>query len=61
MALPDAVNFVEKAKLSRAAKNAILGGNAARLLKIELPKKTAAPAKKAPAKKASTKRAGLKR
>ncbi len=37
MALPDAVNFVAGAKLSRADKAAILGGNAARLLKIKLP------------------------
>ena len=37
MSLPDAVNFVSSAKLSRADKVAILGGNAARLLKIKLP------------------------
>jgi len=46
MALPDAVRFVETAKLTRADKDAILGGNAARLLKIKLPK-PAAPAKRA--------------
>jgi hypothetical protein len=51
MALPDAVRFVETAKLTRANKDAILGGNAARLLKIKLPKPTAAaPAKRAKAK-----------
>ncbi|HLI19918.1 MAG TPA: amidohydrolase family protein [Stellaceae bacterium] len=53
MALPDAVNFVERAKLTRAAKDAILGGNAARLLKIKLPKKAAV---KAPATKKKAKR-----
>ena len=41
MALPEAVRFVEDAKLTRAAKAAILGGNAARLLGIELPKPAA--------------------
>ncbi len=35
MGLPEPVNFVKGAKLSRADKAAILGGNAARLLKIE--------------------------
>jgi aminocarboxymuconate-semialdehyde decarboxylase len=38
MALPDAVKFVETAKLAAADKAAILGGNAARLLKIKLPR-----------------------
>lgn len=37
MALPEAVKFVGSAKLGRADKAAILGGNAARLLKIKLP------------------------
>jgi aminocarboxymuconate-semialdehyde decarboxylase len=58
MALPDAVRFVEAAKLTRAAKEAILSGNAARLLKIKLPKPAAAPAKRAkPKAKAKRKRA----
>ena len=57
MALPDAVRFVESAKLTRAAKDAILGGNAARLLKIKLPKQAAAPAKRGkPKAKARAKR-----
>ncbi len=52
MALPDAVNFVTSAKLTQAEKTAILGGNAARLLKIKLPSGAAkAPAKSPPAKK----------
>jgi aminocarboxymuconate-semialdehyde decarboxylase len=51
MALPDAVRFVETAKLTRAAKDAILGGNAARLLKIKLPKASPAPAKRKPRKR----------
>jgi len=46
MALPDAVRFVESAKLTRADKAAILGGNAARLLKIKLPNLAAAPARR---------------
>ena len=49
MALPKAVNFVASAKLSRAEKAAILGGNAARLLKIELSKAARAPKKPKPA------------
>jgi aminocarboxymuconate-semialdehyde decarboxylase len=40
MALPDAVKFVQTAKLAPADKAAILGGNAARLLKIKLPQTT---------------------
>jgi aminocarboxymuconate-semialdehyde decarboxylase len=57
MALPDAVRFVETAKLTRANKDAILGGNAARLLKIKLPKPmAAAPAKAKPKPKAKRKR-----
>jgi aminocarboxymuconate-semialdehyde decarboxylase len=47
MALPNAVGFVQGAKVARADQAAILGGNAARLLKIKPP----AAAKKAPAKK----------
>ena len=46
MSLPNVVKFVETAKLNRAGKDAILGGNAARLLKIKLPAK-APVAKKA--------------
>jgi len=49
MSLPHAVNFVASADLSRADKAAILGGNAARLLKIKLP---AAAAKGGPARTA---------
>ena len=57
MALPDAVRFVESAKLTRAAKDAILAGNAARLLKIKLPKQAAASAKRGkPKTKARAKR-----
>jgi aminocarboxymuconate-semialdehyde decarboxylase len=57
MALPDAVRFVETAKLTRAAKDAILGGNAARLLKIKLPKRAAPQAGRAkPKVKAKRKR-----
>lgn len=41
MALPEAVKFVTSAKLSRADKAAILGGNAARLLQIKLPVRAA--------------------
>ena len=37
MALPHAVKFVESAKLTRADQAAILGGNAARLLKLKRP------------------------
>lgn len=56
MALPDAVNFVSSAKLTRADQAAILGGNAARLLKIKLPSRTAPSVKKkAPAKAATSK------
>jgi len=47
MALPNAVGFVNGAKLGRAEKAAILGGNAARLLKIKL----GGPAKSALAKR----------
>ena len=47
MALPNAVRFVETAKLTRAGKDAVLGGNAARLLKIKLPKAGGATPKKA--------------
>ncbi|HZT52318.1 MAG TPA: amidohydrolase family protein [Stellaceae bacterium] len=56
MALPKAVSFVETSALSRADKAAILGGNAARLLKIRRPA-AAAPARKAKA-KAKAKRRG---
>jgi aminocarboxymuconate-semialdehyde decarboxylase len=57
MALPDAVRFVETAKLTRAAKDGILGGNAARLLKIKLPKRAAPQAGRAkPKAKAKRKR-----
>jgi len=49
MALPNAVRFVESAKLGTADKAAILGGNAARLLKIE------SPARPAPKARASAK------
>jgi len=46
MALPEPVRFVERASLPAAAKQAILGGNAARLLGIALPRaKRASPAK----------------
>ncbi len=38
MALPDAVKFIDSAALGRADKAAILGGNAARLLQIKLPR-----------------------
>ena len=48
MALPRAVQFVESADLAEREKMAILGGNAARLLKIKPPK--APPPKKARAK-----------
>lgn len=49
MGLPHAVPFVEDApKLSRADRAAILGGNAARLLKIKLPN-AAKPARRKPA------------
>ena len=44
MALPNAVRFVETAKLTRSDQALILGGNAARLLKLKR------PAAKAPAK-----------
>jgi len=47
MALPKAVRFVESATLSGADKAAILGGNAARLLKIKRPAAKPAPARKA--------------
>ena len=46
MALPNAVRFVETAPaLSQADQAAILGGNAARLLKIKPPRAAPAPAK----------------
>jgi aminocarboxymuconate-semialdehyde decarboxylase len=45
MALPKAVSFVETADLSGADKAAILGGNAARLLKIRRPAAKAPPRK----------------
>ncbi|HUK58993.1 MAG TPA: amidohydrolase family protein [Stellaceae bacterium] len=54
MALPKAVRFVESADLAEREKVAILGGNAARLLKIKLPK-TAAPARSRPRAKAKAK------
>ena len=57
MAPTNAVNFVESAKLKTVEKAAILGGNAARLLKVKAPAKSAAatktaakPAAKKPAK-----------
>jgi aminocarboxymuconate-semialdehyde decarboxylase len=50
MALPNAVRFVEGADLGAADKAAMLGLNAAKLLKIK-PPKPAAPPKKAKAKK----------
>jgi aminocarboxymuconate-semialdehyde decarboxylase len=46
MALPEAVKFVTSAKLSRADKAAILGGNAARLLQIKLPTPAATAGKR---------------
>jgi hypothetical protein len=52
MALPHAVKFVAGAKLARADKAAILGGNAARLLKIKLPASGAQAKPKAAAPKA---------
>jgi aminocarboxymuconate-semialdehyde decarboxylase len=55
MALPNAVEFVETAALDRAEKAAILGGNAAKLLKLKL------PAAKAGAKKAAGRRPAAKR
>ena len=57
MGLPHAVPFVEDApKLSRADRAAILGGNAARLLKIKLPN-AAKPARRKPAsRKAASRR-----
>jgi aminocarboxymuconate-semialdehyde decarboxylase len=56
MALPEAVKFVTSAKLSRADKAAILGGNAARLLQIKLPKRAVtARAKKSPVKRKTAK------
>ena len=39
MAEPDPVRFVSTARLGKAEKAAILGGNAAKLLKIKPPKK----------------------
>jgi aminocarboxymuconate-semialdehyde decarboxylase len=48
MALPNAVRFVDSAALAAADRAAILGGNAARLLKIKLPKPAAAPVRKKP-------------
>jgi aminocarboxymuconate-semialdehyde decarboxylase len=55
MALPNAVDFVATAKLGRTEKAAILGGNAAKLLKLKL------PAAKAGAKKAAGRRPAAKR
>jgi aminocarboxymuconate-semialdehyde decarboxylase len=56
MALPKAVRFVESADLSEHEKAAILGGNAARLLKIKVPKPAAAPKKARVQAKAKAKR-----
>jgi aminocarboxymuconate-semialdehyde decarboxylase len=58
MALPKAVQFVESADLAAREKALILGGNAARLLKIK-PPKPAAPVK--PAKKNARAKAKAKR
>jgi aminocarboxymuconate-semialdehyde decarboxylase len=52
MALPNAVPFVAGADLSDADQAAILGGNAARLLKIKRPAAKKAPARTAKAKQA---------
>jgi aminocarboxymuconate-semialdehyde decarboxylase len=46
MALPHAVRFVESARLADTAKAAILGGNAARLLKLKRPAARKAKAKR---------------
>jgi aminocarboxymuconate-semialdehyde decarboxylase len=51
MALPNAVRFVESADLGAADKAAMLGLNAAKLLKIKPPKQPAVPPKQAKAKK----------
>ncbi len=59
MALPDAVNFVAGAKLARADKAAILGGNAARLLKIKLPAVGGKPATAKPQAKQSARKSGM--
>ena len=56
MALPRAVHFVESADLAEREKSLILGGNAARLLKIKPPPAPKPPQKKARAKKAKAKR-----
>jgi len=55
MALPNAVRFVESAGLDERAQAAILGGNAAKLLKLKVPR-PAAPAKRAAAAKAKSKK-----
>jgi len=55
MALPNAVRFVESAGLDERAQAAILGGNAAKLLKLKVPR-PAAPAKRAAAAKAKAKK-----
>jgi aminocarboxymuconate-semialdehyde decarboxylase len=56
MALPNAVRFVESAALGNSDKAAILGGNAARLLKIRPPKPAKKTAKKAKKRKAKARR-----
>jgi aminocarboxymuconate-semialdehyde decarboxylase len=55
MALPNAVRFVESAGLDERAQAAILGGNAAKLLKLKVPR-PAAPAKRAAPAKAKAKK-----
>lgn len=62
MAESDPVGFVEAArKLSRADKTSIMGGNAARLLKIKLPSAKKAEAKSGGKRAAAAKQAGAKR
>jgi aminocarboxymuconate-semialdehyde decarboxylase len=60
MAMTDPVGFIESAKLKRDEKAALMGGNAARLLKLRAPAK-AASAKKGTAKKAAAKSAPAKK
>jgi aminocarboxymuconate-semialdehyde decarboxylase len=54
MAEPDPVGFVGKARLRDQENAAVLGGNAARLLKIRLPKPTAAAKRKTAVKRKAT-------
>jgi len=56
MAQPDAVGFIETAKLKTAEKVAILGGNAAKLLKVKVPAKGAAATKTKSAAKPAAKK-----